>query len=187
MEITKTELFKDVLVFEPQVFNDDRGFFYESYNTEKTKLFGFNEKFVQDNRSMSHKYVVRGLHYQWDDPMGKLVSVTQGRIYDLIVDVRKDSKTLGKTFGIILSSENKKQLWVPPGYAHGFISLTDNTHVSYKCSNVYNSEGEGGISPLEDYALEHWYKFVKNIDQLILSEKDMNAQTFAEYLEDPKF
>ena len=176
--------FDGPLVIIPKVFKDERGYFCESYNVENLKFLGFKEKMVQDNESKSKKYVLRGLHYQWDDPMGKLVRAIKGSILDVIVDIRKGSKTYGEHFSIILTSENKKQLWVPPGFAHGILSLQDDTIISYKCSSVYNQEGESGIDPLDPALGIDWGC---KIEDLVLSKKDLEAKSFYEYDQDPKF
>ena len=188
MKLTRSEKFEDVLIFEPVIYRDNRGFFTEAYKTEAFKKLDFNERFVQDNHSWSHKYVIRGMHYQWSPPMGKLVRVITGAIYDVIVDVRNGSPTFGESYGILLSQYNNKQLWVPPGYAHGFLSLENDTHVTYKCSGLYNNLAEGGINPLENYLWkQHWNKWVPDYSSLIISEKDKEAQTLEEYSENPKF
>jgi len=188
MKITKSKKFEDVLIFEHEPFRDNRGFFTEVYNSSKSQDLNFNETFYQDNFSVSHKGVLRGLHYQWDGPMGKLVTVFSGSVYDVIVDVRLGSSTYGESYGILLTENNHKQLWVPPGYAHGFLSLENNTKVVYKCSAVYNKEGEGGIRPTEEYLFErHWNQWIKDKSEIIISDKDKNAQTIKEYGEGPKF
>ena len=139
---------------------------------------------LQDNQSKSHKNVIRGLHYQWNNPMGKLVRVLHGAVKDVIVDVRKYSPTYGQFDSFLLSAENNKQLWVPPGFAHGILSLEDDTLVSYKCSSVYNANGESGINPFDKYLNIDW-----GIDksEAIISEKDKIAQSFLDYDRNPKF
>lgn len=137
MNITPTEI-ADVLILEPRIFGDDRGWFFESFN-EQT----FNDKtaagvhFVQDNHSCSAQNVLRGLHYQIQQPQGKLVRVVAGAIFDVAVDIRKSSSTFGQWVGCVLSAENKKQLWVPIGFAHGFVALSDQTEVLYKTTDYY--------------------------------------------------
>jgi len=142
MKITPTEI-PEVMLFEPNVFGDDRGFFYESFNhkdfCEKT---GLNYQFVQDNHSRSTKNVLRGLHYQIKQPQGKLVRVVQGEVFDVAVDVRKKSATFGKWVGEHLSAENKNMLWVPPGFAHGFVVLSDTAEFLYKTTDYYAPEHE---------------------------------------------
>ncbi|MDB2481608.1 dTDP-4-dehydrorhamnose 3,5-epimerase [bacterium] len=161
-------------------YSDDRGYFQETYNFDIKYKIGCD--FVQDNESFSKKGVVRGLHYQWDEPMGKLVRCSYGKIIDVIVDVRKDSKNLGKVYYFELSSEKSNALWVPPGFAHGFDTLSDFALVSYKCTSLYNKEGESGIDPFDLDLNIKWAG--KNI---IVSEKDKTAKSFEDYLSDPKF
>ena len=128
----------DVLTLEPKVFGDDRGFFYESYNQQAIQAAtGLDVTFVQDNHSKSARNVLRGLHYQVEQPQGKLVRVVQGEVFDVAVDIRKGSKTFGLWVGQILSAENKKQLWVPPGLAHGFVVLSETAEFLYKTTDYY--------------------------------------------------
>ena len=128
----------DVLTLEPKVFGDDRGFFYESYNQQAFQAAtGLDVTFVQDNHSKSARNVLRGLHYQVEQPQGKLVRVVQGEVFDVAVDIRKGSKTFGLWVGQILSAENKKQLWVPPGLAHGFVVLSETAEFLYKTTDYY--------------------------------------------------
>jgi dTDP-4-dehydrorhamnose 3,5-epimerase len=135
-----------ILIIEPKAFEDDRGFFMEYYNKEGFAENGFTEIFVQDNHSRSKKGVIRGLHYQINPaPMGKLVKVVKGKIFDVGVDVRRGSPTYGKWYGEILSEENKKMIYFPPGFAHGFLSLTDGTEVIYKCTGMFSAENERAI------------------------------------------
>ncbi|EPL1485034.1 dTDP-4-dehydrorhamnose 3,5-epimerase, partial [Citrobacter freundii] len=141
MNVIKTEI-PEVLIFEPKVFGDERGFFMESFNQ---RLFeeatGRKVEFVQDNHSKSSKGVLRGLHFQRAPyAQGKLVRCVSGEVYDVAVDIRKNSKTFGRWVGITLSAENKKQLWIPEGFAHGFMTLTDNTEFLYKTTNYYHPE-----------------------------------------------
>lgn len=128
----------EVLILEPKVFGDERGFFYESFN-EKTfqQVTGIAAQFVQDNHSRSAKGVLRGLHYQIEQAQGKLVRVVQGAVFDVVVDIRKNSPTFGQWVGVELSAENFKQLWIPPGFAHGFLVLANNTEFLYKTTNYY--------------------------------------------------
>lgn len=138
--------FKDLLIFEPRVFEDARGYFYESYNEATFHEAGLTYRFVQDNQSHSAYGVIRGLHYQLNPhAQCKLVRVLQGSILDVVVDVRKNSSTYGKVFSIELSGENKKQLLVPHGFAHGLSILSETATVMYKCDALYNKEAEGGI------------------------------------------
>jgi len=137
MRATPTAI-PDVLVIEPKVFGDERGFFYESYNEKAFhEATGLSVQFVQDNHSKSAKNVLRGLHYQVQQPQGKLVRVVQGEVFDVAVDIRKDSKTYGQWVGEILSADNKKQLWIPPGLAHGFVVLSETAEFLYKTTDYY--------------------------------------------------
>jgi len=133
----------DVILFEPKVFGDDRGFFYESFNQAQFETaIGRKVNFVQDNHSRSAKGVLRGLHYQIQQPQGKLVRVVAGEVFDVAVDIRKSSPTFGKWVGAILSAENKKQMWVPEGFAHGFVVLSDNAEFLYKTTDYYAPQFE---------------------------------------------
>jgi dTDP-4-dehydrorhamnose 3,5-epimerase len=145
MKITKTKL-KDCVIIEPQIYGDDRGFFLETFQEKKYRdIAGINLKFVQDNHSRSVKGVLRGLHFQKKRPQGKLVRVVSGMVFDVAVDIRKDSKTFGLWEGVILSEENKKQFWVPPGFAHGFVVMSDVADFEYKCTDFYDPSDEGSI------------------------------------------
>jgi dTDP-4-dehydrorhamnose 3,5-epimerase len=142
MQVIATAI-PDVLILEPKVFGDDRGFFYESFNQAKfDQLTGMTGEFVQDNHSKSAKNVLRGLHYQIRQPQGKLVRVVTGTVFDVAVDLRRSSKTFGQWVGAILSGENKRQLWVPAGFAHGFLVLQDHTEFLYKTTDYYAPEHE---------------------------------------------
>lgn len=133
------------IIIEPQVFGDDRGFFLESWNAAKFAEGGLDLKFVQDNHSRSAKGVLRGLHFQNPNPQGKLVRVTAGRVWDVAVDIRKSSPHFGKWVGLELSAANKRMFWVPPGFAHGFISLEDGTEFLYKCTELYTPANEHSL------------------------------------------
>ena len=137
---------KGLYIIEPTVHGDSRGFFMETYNKNDLKEFGIDVEFVQDNQSMSTKGVLRGLHYQINHPQGKLVRVIRGCVFDVAVDIRKGSETFGKWFGIELSAENKKQFYISPGFAHGFIVLSDEAEFCYKCTDFYHPNDEGGIA-----------------------------------------
>lgn len=142
MQVTATAI-PEVLIIEPKVFGDGRGFFYESYNQAIfSNLTGFEQAFVQDNHSKSAKGVLRGLHYQIKQAQGKLVRVVAGEVFDVAVDLRQKSSTFGHWVGVILSAENKRQLWVPPGFGHGFLVLQDNTEFLYKTTDYYAPEHE---------------------------------------------
>jgi dTDP-4-dehydrorhamnose 3,5-epimerase len=136
----------DVLILEPQIFGDDRGYFFESYNRRKFTEVGINADFVQDNQSSSLKGVVRGLHYQIHQPQGKLIRVLAGAIFDVAVDLRRSSKTFGKWVGVELSSANRRMLWIPRGFAHGFQVLSDEAEVMYKADGFYAPEFERTIN-----------------------------------------
>jgi len=128
---------KDVVILEPKVFGDERGFFLEAYNEATFKALGLPTRFMQDNHSGSRKGVLRGLHYQLKQPQGKLVRALRGDIFDVAVDLRRDSPQFGEWFGLVLSAENKRQLWVPPGFAHGFLVMSEFAEVSYKATQLY--------------------------------------------------
>lgn len=146
MKVTPTAI-PDVLVIEPRVFGDARGFFYESFNQRAfDEAIGRHVEFVQDNHSRSGRGVLRGLHYQLEQPQGKLLRVTSGAVFDVAVDIRKSSATFGKWVGTELSAENHKQLWVPEGFAHGFLVLTDNADFLYKTTDYYAPEHERCIA-----------------------------------------
>lgn len=165
-------------VIEPKVFGDNRGYFMETYNYEDFKNAGLEMVFVQDNQSKSSKGVLRGLHFQKNHPQGKLVRTTKGKVFDVAIDLRKNSDTYGKWFGVILSEENKKQFYIPQGFAHGFLVLSDEAEFVYKCTDFYHPEDEGGIA-WDDKKIDiKWPS--ENIDNLILSEKDKKWKTLKE-------
>jgi dTDP-4-dehydrorhamnose 3,5-epimerase len=182
MKLLKTEL-QDVVIIEPTVFRDDRGWFTESFNEPKfheaLAVLGLPipRSFIQDNHSCSHKGVLRGLHYQLSPhAQGKLVRVVSGAAYDVAVDIRKGSPTYGKWVGVELSAENNRMLWIPEGFAHGFIALEDNTHFLYKTTDVYSKELERSIKWDDAYIDVKW---PDQID-LIISEKDSQAKALSE-------
>lgn len=145
MHIQTTSI-PDVLIIEPKVFGDERGFFYESFNERRfTELTGVATKFVQDNHSKSAKNVLRGLHYQIQQPQGKLVRVVAGEVFDVAVDIRKSSSTFGQWVGVTLSADNKRQLWIPPGFAHGFVVTSDSAEFLYKTTDYWAPEFERSI------------------------------------------
>lgn len=142
MQVVQTAI-PEVLILEPQVYGDERGFFFESFNQQKFEaLAGVKADFVQDNHSRSAVNVLRGLHYQIQQPQGKLVRVVAGEVFDVAVDLRRQSKTFGKWVGVVLSGENKRQLWVPPGFAHGFLVLKEGTEFLYKTTDYYAPQHE---------------------------------------------
>lgn len=175
MTIKTTEL-NDLLLLTPTVLKDDRGYFMESYNRKKFEEF-FDIDFVQDNESLSKKDVLRGLHFQKPPfAQAKLVRVIVGSIFDVAVDIRKNSATYGKYFGHVLSAENKKQLFIPEGFAHGFLSLEDNTIINYKCSDYYNKESEGSLLWNDQTLAIEW-----NCPNPILADKDKVAENFRNF------
>jgi dTDP-4-dehydrorhamnose 3,5-epimerase len=171
----------DVLVIVPQVFSDDRGFFMENYRADQFNALGLPSEFVQDNHSYSRKGVLRGLHFQWDPPMGKLMRVTRGTAFLVAADIRKGSPTLGKWVGLEVSAENKKQVWAPAGFARGFCALTDDVEVQYKCTGVYNGKSESAIRWNDPDLSIDW-----PLKDIRLSEKDRRAQSFAQWLASPQ-
>jgi dTDP-4-dehydrorhamnose 3,5-epimerase len=176
MHIIDTEL-PDVKILTPDIFQDSRGFFFESFNSKTFKnLVGYSDVFVQDNHSNSKMNVLRGLHYQLNDPQAKLVSVLNGEIFDVAVDLRKDSKTFGQWAGKILSSENKHQMWVPVGFAHGFYVTSKHADVLYKTSDFYNPKDERCILWNDDFLSIEWP--ISNNIQPILSPKDLEGVSF---------
>jgi dTDP-4-dehydrorhamnose 3,5-epimerase len=166
MEYTHTEI-EDVLLIKPSVFTDDRGFFFESYRRSNFTGQGMNVQFVQDNVSYSQQNTLRGLHYQIENPQDKLLMVLQGEILDVAVDLRQSSDTFGQHVSRVLSAKNKHQLFVPKGFAHGFLVLSKNALVHYKCSDYYNAEGERGLKWNDPALGIQW-----NISDPILSDKD---------------
>jgi dTDP-4-dehydrorhamnose 3,5-epimerase len=175
METINTPI-EGLLIVAPTVFEDDRGCFLETYNKHRHQEAGIQDDFVQDNLSVSRRGVVRGLHFQ-NTPyaQGKLVSVPKGRVWDVAVDIRKGSPTFGSWYGVELSGENRKQFWIPKGFAHGFIALEDDTIFSYKCSAVYAKECEGGILWNDPDLVIQWP--VKS-SEVIVSEKDKELPTW---------
>lgn len=145
IKVTKTNI-KDLVIIEPTVHGDDRGYFMETYNQNDMKEAGIDVEFVQDNQSMSTKGVLRGLHYQKEFPQAKLVRVIKGEVFDVAVDLRRGSETYGEWFGIRLSEENKKQFYVPAGFAHGFLVLSEEAEFCYKVTDFYHPGDEGGIA-----------------------------------------
>ena len=181
MIFNETKL-KGCFVLEPTIFNDDRGYFYESYNKNKfNNGIGANVDFVQDNQSFSTKGVLRGLHFQRGEfAQAKLVRVLNGSVLDVAVDMRKNSQTFGQYFSIVLSNENKKQFFIPRGFAHGFVVLSETADFFYKCDNYYNNSSEGGII-YNDHQLNIDWKIAK--EDLKLSLKDLELPTFKDVLE----
>ena len=176
MKVEVTDL-EDVLVLTPNVYEDDRGFFLESFNSREFKLVtGVDLDFVQDNHSKSQKGVLRGLHYQYKHPQGKLVRVVRGSVFDVAVDLRRISSTFGQWYGIELSEENKKQMWIPPGFAHGFLALSEFSEFLYKTTEFYQPSDEKCIV-WDDLDLDiNWPSDIS----VIISEKDRNGSKFKE-------
>lgn len=169
-------------VIEPMVFGDKRGYFMETYNRNDFKEVGIDCVFVQDNQSASKKGVLRGLHFQIHYPQDKLIRIIHGEVYDVVVDLRRNSKTFGKWFGIILSAENKKQLFIPKGFAHGFVVLSDYAEVCYKTADFYHPNDEGGLCWNDpDIGIEWKLPSGMTSDDLILSEKDKKWESFQKY------
>jgi dTDP-4-dehydrorhamnose 3,5-epimerase len=176
MQVTPTP-FDGLFIIQPKIFADERGYFFESYNFHTISKFIEQPQFVQDNQSLSQKNVLRGLHFQ-NPPHSqiKLVQVVKGAVLDVVVDIRKESKTYGKHFKIVLDEKNKTQLWVPEGFAHGFCTLEDNTIFQYKCSKLYNKDSEDSVM---------WNDLDLGIDwgvqNPIISEKDKFAKAFKSF------
>ncbi|MBQ9104226.1 MAG: dTDP-4-dehydrorhamnose 3,5-epimerase [Clostridia bacterium] len=193
IKVEKCEI-EGLYVITPAVHGDDRGYFMESYNLNDMKEQGLDMVFVQDNQSMSKKGVLRGLHFQKQFPQGKLVRVIRGRVFDVAVDIRKESKTFGKWFGIELTAENKKQFYVSPGFAHGFLVLSDEAEFCYKVTDFYHPGDEGGIAWNDPEVGINWPEIVGEYNgtanaegytltdgtKILLSEKDQKTLTLKE-------
>ncbi|MGA1250435.1 MAG: dTDP-4-dehydrorhamnose 3,5-epimerase [Candidatus Kapaibacteriota bacterium] len=177
--------FDSILLIEADIYEDDRGIFLESYHKDAFAALGIHEDFVQENHSISALGVIRGLHFQWEKPMGKLLRVTSGRAHVVEVDIRKNSSNLGKHIHVELNAENPHMLWVPPGFANGFMSMEHGTEMIYKCSAMYNPKAESGILWNDPALAIEWP--VHEIDtEPIISDKDMKAQTLIEWLSKPE-
>ncbi len=179
MKITECSI-EGVRIIKPDVYEDERGFFYESYHADKyKKLINISDNFVQDNHSKSHYGVLRGLHFQKNKAQGKLVRVIKGAVYDFFLDIRRNSSTFGKAFGIEITEKNKLQVWLPPGLAHGFLTLSELAEFEYKCTNFYD--------PNDEYCLI-WNDARINIklpipkEDIIVSQKDSNGLSFDELI-----
>ena len=170
IKVTRCEI-EGLCVVEPTVFGDDRGYFVETYNYNDFKAEGLDMTFVQDNQSMSVKGVLRGLHYQKQFPQGKLVRVVSGKVFDVAVDLRTGSETYGKWFGVELSGENKKMFYIPEGFAHGFVVLSDEAVFAYKCTDFYHPGDEGGIIWNDPEIGVEWP--IPEDMKLIMSDKDV--------------
>ncbi|WP_312339723.1 dTDP-4-dehydrorhamnose 3,5-epimerase [Sphingobacterium sp.] len=177
MTYTETKL-KGCFILEPTVFEDERGYFFESFNEAKlTAILGYTPHFVQDNQSKSQFGVVRGLHMQvGEHAQAKLVRVVEGKVLDVVVDVRPGSPTFGQHISVELSAENRKQMYIPRGFLHGFSVVSENAVFFYKCDNNYHKEAEDGVNPLDPELAVDWQI---PAEQMILSQKDQEAQSFA--------
>lgn len=176
MKIIETNV-PDLLIVEPKVFQDERGYFFEAHNQKKLKESGLELTFVQDNESKSQKGVLRGLHFQKPPyAQGKLVRVIKGAVLDVAVDIRKGSPTFGRHHAVEITEENKKMFWIPPGFAHGFVTLEDETIFFYKCTNYYNKESEGSILWNDPDLNIDW-----GVQNPVLSEKDRQAPAFSHF------
>ncbi|MDR6840017.1 dTDP-4-dehydrorhamnose 3,5-epimerase [Pseudoxanthomonas sacheonensis] len=169
MKVVETSL-PGCLVIEPAVFGDDRGFFFETWNADRYGRLGLPDKFVQSNVSSSARGVLRGLHYQWPNPQGKLMSVLEGEVYDVAVDIRRGSATFGRWAAVILSAENKRQFWIPEGFAHGFAVLSERAIFSYLCTAQYDRSADAGVRWNDADIGIDW-----PIDAPLLSDKDAIA------------
>lgn len=178
MKVIETDL-PGCLVFEPRVFGDDRGFFYESFNRDKLLDVGLDLQFVQGNVSSSAKGVLRGLHYQWPKPQGKLVSVLEGEVWDVAVDIRRGSPTFGKWEAVVLNAENKRHFWIPEGFAHGFVVLSDAATFTYLCTQTYDASADAGIRWNDASLAVDW-----PVSEPSLSGKDAQAPLLEEIDED---
>jgi dTDP-4-dehydrorhamnose 3,5-epimerase len=182
MQITiESTHLRDVAVIVPDIFQDSRGFFSETFRADQFESLGLPTEFVQDNHSRSAKGVVRGLHFQWEPPMGKLMRVTMGHAFLVAVDIRKGSPTLGKWVGVEASAENRRSVWAPAGFARGFCALTDATEIQYKCTGIYNSKAESAIRWNDPMIGIEW-----PLVDVVVSEKDRNARTLEEWLASPE-
>ena len=176
---------RDLIVIEPTVFGDNRGFFLETYSKRDFLEIGISMEFVQDNHSKSKKGVLRGLHFQLKNSQGKLVRVTNGSVLDIAVDLRRESNTFGKYFSIEISKKNRKMLFIPKGFAHGFLALENDTEIEYFCDEYYSPEFDSGILWNDkDINIEwNFEKYNLKIEDILLSEKDKKLQTFKEFVE----
>jgi dTDP-4-dehydrorhamnose 3,5-epimerase len=174
MKVIETQL-SGVLIIEPRVFGDERGYFMETWNGGRYAEHGIPDRFVQDNLSFSQRGVIRGLHFQNPSPQGKLVSVLDGAVFDVAVDLRRDSPTFGRWTGVELSSDNHRQLWVPVGFAHGFQVLSDTALLSYKCTNYYRPDAEQSLRWDDSNVGIRW-----PLPDPLLSSKDAEASTLRE-------
>lgn len=178
MKVIETDL-PGCVVIEPQVFGDSRGFFFESFNSDKLAAHGLEPKFVQGNVSSSSQGVLRGLHYQWPNPQGKYVSVIEGEVWDVAVDIRRGSPTFGKWAAVVLNAENRRHFWIPEGFAHGFVVLSERAVFTYLCTATYDAKADAGIRWDDPSLAIDW-----PVSQPQLSEKDARAPLLADVAED---
>jgi dTDP-4-dehydrorhamnose 3,5-epimerase len=171
----------EVIVIVPEIIEDVRGYFMETYRIDKFEELGLPSQFVQDNQSRSRKGVIRGLHFQWDPPMGKLMRVIAGNAFLVAVDIRKGSPTLGQWFGIEASAENRRQVWAPPGFARGMCVTSEHAEIQYKCTALYSPEGECRVCFDDPQIGIAW----PQVGEFILSESDRHAPSLAEWLASP--
>jgi dTDP-4-dehydrorhamnose 3,5-epimerase len=172
---------QDVVVVVPEIFKDDRGFFSETFRADQFEPLGLPTDFVQDNHSRSAKGVVRGLHFQWSPPMGKLMRVTRGAAFLVAVDIRKGSPTLGKWVGVEATVDNRRMVWAPAGFARGFCALSEGTEIQYKCTGIYNGKAESAIKWNDPAIGIEW-----PLTDVTVSEKDRTARSLAEWLDSPE-
>lgn len=178
MKVIETDL-PGCVIIEPQVFGDDRGFFFESFNSDKLAEHGLTPAFVQGNVSSSSRGVLRGLHYQWPKPQGKYVSVVEGEVWDVAVDIRRGSPTFGKWAAVVLTAENKRHFWIPEGFAHGFVTLSERAVFTYLCTATYDCHADAGIRWNDPALGVDW-----PVTEPSLSSKDMSASLLADVPED---
>jgi dTDP-4-dehydrorhamnose 3,5-epimerase len=171
----------EIVVLEPQVYKDERGTFMEAFRADQFRELGLPESFPQENQSVSRQGVIRGLHYQWNPPMGKVMRVTRGAAFLVAVDIRRGSPTVGRWHAIEVSAANRLQVWAPPGFARGFCALTDGTEVQYRCTTFYNPKGESGIRWNDARLAIAW-----PVARPLLSKKDSTAISFDEWLATPE-
>jgi dTDP-4-dehydrorhamnose 3,5-epimerase len=171
----------DVVILVPEIFQDGRGFFIEAFRADQFKALGLPTEFVQDNHSRSAKGVVRGLHFQWEPPMGKLMRVTAGSAFLVAVDIRKGSPTLGQWVGVEASVENRRMVWAPAGFARGFCALSDGTEIQYKCTGIYNGKAESAIRWNDPAIGIKW-----PLTDVLVSDKDTKSRSLAEWLASPE-
>jgi dTDP-4-dehydrorhamnose 3,5-epimerase len=172
---------EDVVVVVPEIFKDSRGFFSETFRADQFRSLGLPTEFVQDNHSRSARGVVRGLHFQWDPPMGQLMRVSLGSAFLVAVDIRKGSPTLGKWVGVVASDENRRQVWAPAGFARGFCVLSEVAEIQYRCTGIYNNQAESGILWNDPEIGIEW-----PLTDVQLSDKDQKAGTLAQWLASPE-